>query len=297
MTALHSGRRRPADWPALRAAQAHDAAARVPFIAVDVQRAGATRMLGSVARAHRSALGRWPRWLQIDDECVVLTAAAAERAEALATMHEQLRRDGLIRAWRDERFPLYARDGTDLGITIERAAARFWGTLTLGAHCNGYVAGADGVPRSLWIARRSDTKPTDPGLLDNLVGGGVPVGQTPLDTVVREGWEEAGLVPAQMTGLQRGGVVRLLRDIPEGLQREWIHVFDLAMERDTVPHNQDGEGAELRLLDAAEVIELAADGSAMTIDAALVTLDFALRHRLLEPAAHDALSAAWARWQ
>ena len=76
---------------------------------------------------------------------------------------------------------------------IERAAARFWGTLTFGAHANGYVADAQGRPTHLWIARRSTHKATDPGKLDNLVGGGVPHGQTPFETLVREGFEEAGL--------------------------------------------------------------------------------------------------------
>ena len=49
---------------------------------------------------------------------------------------------GLIRAWRDEPFALFdPADGARLA-TMERAAARFWGTLTLGAHANGYVADA-----------------------------------------------------------------------------------------------------------------------------------------------------------
>ena len=73
--------------------------------------------------------------------------------------------------------------------TIERAAARFWGTLTLGAHCNGYVADAHGRPTHLWVARRSLSKPTDPGMLDNLIGGGVPLGQSPLEALQREAFE------------------------------------------------------------------------------------------------------------
>ena len=68
--------------------------------------------------------------------------------------------------------------------TIERASARFWGTLTLGAHATGYTRSAGGRPEALWIARRSFTKATDPGMLDNLVGGGVPHGRVlrPADT-------------------------------------------------------------------------------------------------------------------
>ncbi len=43
----------------------------------------------------------------------------------------------------------------------------------------------------MWIARRSPTKPIDPGMLDNLVGGGLAAGLTVAQTLVKEGWEEA----------------------------------------------------------------------------------------------------------
>lgn len=276
-------------WPALIAARAHDPLTRVPFFVAGAQRQ--TFEAGSVARAHVAALRRWPQWLQVHSERITLRAAAAAQAEAMATMNHALRAEGLIVAWRDEPFPLFDVHGRALGFAIERAATRFWGTLTLGAHCNGFVADAQGRPAQLWIAQRALNKATDPGKLDNLIGGGVPAGQSPRDTVLREGWEEAGLQPAQMAGLARGRVLQLLRDIPEGLQREWVHVYDLALPAGVTPCNQDGEVAALALHPLPQALALAA-GHAMTVDASLVTLDFALRHRLLEPAAHAALEHA-----
>jgi 8-oxo-dGTP pyrophosphatase MutT (NUDIX family) len=277
-----------APWPALREARGHDAATRVPLHCTD----GRTRLhVGSVAHAHLSALRRWPQWLRVENESVTLHAAEAARTDALSAMNHALRAEGLIVAWRNELFPLYDVSGRALDVAMERAATRFWGTLTLGAHCNGFVADGQGRPARIWIARRSATKPTDPNRLDNLVGGGVPAGQSPCDAVIREGWEEAGLLPEQMGGLQRGRIVQLLRDIPEGLQREWIHVYDLALPDDTVPRNQDGEVGELLLHDVAHALRLAAS-SEMTVDASLVMLDFALRRGLFDPATHAALSAA-----
>lgn len=276
-------------WAALVAARAHDTATRVPFAVADA--AGHALPVGAVARAHLGALRRWPRWLAPHDDGVTLVAPPPARAEALATINDALRADGLIVAWRDEPFALLDLHGRALGVAMERAATRFWGTLTLGAHCNGYVADAHGRPARLWIARRSPTKATDPNRLDNLIGGGVPAGQSPRDTVLREGWEEAGLQPAQMQALQPGRVLRLLRDIPEGLQREWIHVYDLALPHDATPRNQDGEVAALQLHDVADALALAA-GTEMTVDAALVTLDFALRHRLLDADRAAALADA-----
>lgn len=266
-------------WPALRQALAHDAAARVPFVLNGLP-------VGSVARVHLPAL----RALGVaaGDEGVTLQAGDA----ALAVLNAALRAQGLILAWRDEPFAIFdPSSGARLGV-MERAAARFWGTLTLGAHANGYVADAMGRPTHLWIARRSFTKATDPGKHDNLIGGGVPDGQSPRQALVREGWEEAGLTPTQMQAAQEGSVLRLQRDIPEGLQHEWLYVFDLLLPADARPHNQDGEVAGFTCLPLPQALQLAA-GDTMTVDAALVTLDFALRRALLPAAQRQRLEARW----
>lgn len=279
-------------WPAIAAASAA-VVPRAPFLVVD---RGAALRAGSVARAHLQALARWPRALRVDDDAVTLLLPAPERTAFFAEANRRLRDAGLIVAWRDETYPVPAEADGRLLATFERAASRFWGTLTFGAHCNGYLRGAGGAPTHLWIARRADDKPTDPGMLDNLIGGGVPHGQTPAETVVREGWEEAGLVPAQMAALEAGRIVGLTRDIPEGFQNERLSVYDLALPLGLEPRNQDGEIQSIARMPLAEAFERAAAGE-MTVDAALVTLDFALRRRLLAGDAHATLeSAAAALW-
>lgn len=244
---------------------------RLPFFVGDHE-------AGSVAREHLGALRAWPQWLGLDDSAVRLLAS--DRDAAFASMNAALREQGLIRAWRDEFYPV-----TDLATgqrlaRTERAASRFWGTLTFGAHANGYVAGDDGRPSHLWIARRSPTKATDPGMLDNLIGGGVADGQTPLEALVREGFEEAGLHPPQMAAARAASVLRLNRPIPEGHQLEDLYAFDLLLPAELVPQNQDGEVAGFECLPVDEAVHLALGGT-MTVDASLVTLEFAARHGLL----------------
>jgi 8-oxo-dGTP pyrophosphatase MutT (NUDIX family) len=99
---------------------------------------------------------------------------------------------------------------------------------------------------------------------------------------VREGWEEAGLEPAQMAALVTGCLVDLECDIPEGRQHERLHVFDLELPAGLAPRNIDGEVAEHRLMPVAEALARAAAGE-LTTDAALATLDFAVRRGLVEP--------------
>ena len=43
---------------------------------------------------------------------------------------------------------------------VERAAVVVFGLATVGCHVNGYVAGADGAPEAVWLARRALSKPT-----------------------------------------------------------------------------------------------------------------------------------------
>ncbi len=270
------------NWEALAAARAHDAAARLPFVVGGCH-------VGSVARVHLTALRAWPAWLAVTDDAVELIAA--DREAALAAINATLREAGLVRGWRDEAFAIVDPASGRRLATTERAASRFWGTLTQGAHATGYVADGRGRPTHLWIARRSAAKATDPGLFDNLVGGGVPAGQTPFEALVREGWEEAGLQPVLMRRARPGRVLRLQRDIPEGLQLEDLHGYDLPLPPGQAPANQDGEVAGFQCLPVDEALALAA-GSAMTVDAALVTLDFALRHDLLPATEVPALAAA-----
>jgi 8-oxo-dGTP pyrophosphatase MutT (NUDIX family) len=261
-------------WPALASAQRCNPQARVPFFADH-------HAVGSVHVKHLAVLAAWPQWLRVVPglSVTLLVGAGPERDRALATVNQRLRELGLVLGWRDETIALvHPEHGQHLG-RIERASARFWGSLTLGAHANGYLADTAGRPTHLWLARRSANKATDPGLWDNLVGGGVPDGQTPWEALLREGWEEAGLSRQQMLQAQTGSVMRLHRDVPEGLQLEDLYSHSLQLPAGLVPVNQDGEVAAFECLPIDQALGLAASQQ-MTVDASLVTLDFALRHQL-----------------
>lgn len=268
-------------WHALDAAR-RQLRLRRPFV-VDGER------VGSVDRTHLGALEGRSHWLEVRESAVVLTAAADDREAVLAELNDQLRELGLIRGWRDEAFPLLSPSTGRVMAVFERASARFWGTLTLGAHCNGWVAAESGEPQWLWIARRSLTKATDPGKLDNLIGGGVPSGQTPLQALIREGFEEAGLQPQQMLAVQPAAIIELHRDVPEGLQFERLHAFDLELPAGLSPCNQDAEVSGIERMTLAQALD-AASGPEMTVDAALVTLEFLLRQGAIAAGpARDAL--------
>jgi 8-oxo-dGTP pyrophosphatase MutT (NUDIX family) len=219
--------------------------------------------------------------------CFARTAAVEEVTRALAD-------EGLLSAWRDERYAVAVEFGAAPLIDIERAAARYFGIRTYAVHVNGLVRGGSGL--AMWLARRSPVKAIDPGMLDNLVGGGIATGYGVLDTLRKEAWEEAG-IPANVAARARPqGSIDICRQQPQGLQRETVFIYDLEVDADFTPANQDGEAVEHRRLamsDAAKLIAADAGDDAVTADASLVILDCLLRHGALGPDSADirALSA------
>jgi len=209
-------------------------------------------------------------------DCATRTAAVEDVTRVLAG-------EGLLSAWRDERYAVAVEFGAAPLVDIERAAARYFGIRTYAVHINGLVRGGGGL--RMWLARRSPTKAIDPGLLDNLVGGGIATGYGVLETLRKEAWEEAG-IPADVAARARPqGSIDICRPQPQGLQRETVFVYDLELDADFRPANQDGEAVEHRQLTMAEAAELIADNGdgAVTADASLVILDCLLRHGALGP--------------
>ncbi len=205
-------------------------------------------------------------------------ATAEDRTAAVAEVTAALREEGHITGWRHESYPVAAAFGGPPLLSVERAAAYHFGIRTRGAHLNGYTG--NGSECRLWIARRAATKPIEPLMLDNLVGGGVSLGFTPQQTILKECDEEAGIPLNRARKARERSTVVCTVDVPEGLHWECLHCFDLKLDDDFTPVNRDGEVAEFRLLPIREVRELIRDTSEFTIDAALVTLDFMLRHEM-----------------
>ncbi len=209
----------------------------------------------------------------------------AARTAALARVVEMLAVESRLSAWRDERYAIAAHWGAEPLCLIERAAARFFGIRTYAAHVNGLVGGKS-TATAMWLSRRSPDKAIDPGLLDNLIGGGIPAGASVAATMVRESWEEAGIPAVIAATATHEGEVRVCRAQADGLQRETVFVHDLWLDREFTPSNQDGEAVEHRLVtldEAAAIVGHDRGPDLTTADASLVILDFLLRHGEFDP--------------
>lgn len=275
--------------PCIACARRFDPRAHRPFFM-------ASEQVGWIREPEVALLASWPDVFDIDAAAVRLSARFDENADrrsaALAAVVGALAAQGRIVGWRDETYAIRnAFDAPPLAY-IERAAARFFGTMTYAVHLNGIVKYADRAPQ-LWIARRSETKATDPGMLDNVVAGGIAWGLSVEDTLAKECWEEAGIEAGLAGKAERGRTVHVLQSLPEGTQAEQVFVYDLALPEDFAPRNQDGEVGEHRLARIDEVARWIEDGE-MTVDASLATLDCMLRHRWIDEEAAAGIETLFA---
>jgi 8-oxo-dGTP pyrophosphatase MutT (NUDIX family) len=282
--------------PCITAARRFDAAAHLPFWI-------GAEQVGWIRAGDVPLLTRWPDVFEIDSNSsharVTLAAAFNSvdlRSAALGSVIGALAAEGRIPGWRNETYAIRnAFDAPPLAY-IERAASRFFGTMTYAVHLNGVVEYADGAQKGapqLWIARRSDTKATDPGMLDNVVAGGIGWGFGIEATIIKECWEEAGIPEEIAARAVAGRTAHVLQSLPEGTQAEQIFIYDLALPADFAPRNQDGEVGEHRLARIDEVARWIEEG-AMTVDASLATLDCLLRRRWLDEEACAGIEALFA---
>jgi hypothetical protein len=272
-------------FPCIQAARSFRAAAHLPFCI-------AGERLGWIGLDDVPLLGLWPEWFDCSDARIALSPALdtpESRTAALDQVVRTLAEGGRITGWRDETYAIRAAFDAAPAALIERAAARFFGTLTFGVHLNGIVA--DEQAPHLWLGKRSLSKPIDPGKYDNLVGGGIGWGYGVFPTLVKECWEESGVPPELAARAQAGRSLYLLQEVAEGVQAEQLFVYDLELPHDFKPANQDGEVSEHRLVSVGEAQRLIM-AEALTVDAGLVTLDWLLRSGRLKADAAEAAGFA-----
>ena len=224
-------------------------------------------------------LARWPNVFASEGEAIALLPSTPQaRSDALGAIARALAGEGFVRGWRDERYTVFSHATGAPLFALERAAMRAFGLTARSTHLNGYVRGSGGW--NLWIARRSDSKPIDPGKLDNLVGGGIAEGMDAPRTLEKECAEEAGIPAALVAMARRAASLRVTKSVPEGVQDEVLYTYDLELPSDFRPINHDGEVAEFRLVTPDELIALLA-AREFTVDAGVVAIDFLSRHGAL----------------
>jgi 8-oxo-dGTP pyrophosphatase MutT (NUDIX family) len=182
---------------------------------------------------------------------------------------------------RGEMTPVLRRWGEGALGQIDRAGLPTLGLPAFGVHVNGFVPGEAGL--RLWVGRRAMDRLVAPGKLDHLVAGGVPMGFTAWETLVKEADEEAGLSPDIARTARAVGAISYRLALPEGLRNDTLFVFDLELPPDVTPVSNDGEVERFELWPIGRVIETLRETDEFKFNVNLVLIDFLVRHGFLDP--------------
>ncbi len=241
-------------------------------------------------RISPSPLARFPHVFHVDAKTVTLQPRLDRfetRSEAVAEVLSTLRAEGLVPGWRNELYAVAQGFHEEPLLVMERAATVLFGTLSYCVNLNGFVGRE--WEMKLWIAKRADTKPVDPGMLDLIVSGGQPMGISPWDNLMKECSEEAGMPESLARNAKPVGIITLLALIRGHMRVGLQFNYDLELPKDFAPENTDGEVAAFMLIPVGDLIERLRSADEFSYDVALVQLDFLIRHGFVGPQDPDFL--------
>ena len=218
-------------------------------------------------------------WQESELGLVIPNLSEGDLNQLFARFAKDAYEEGLLWSWVGEPFPVKASVTDPTRFVMERTMTAPLGCLTFGVHLNGYVRTHEGI--ELWVAKRSQNKPTFPGKLDNMVGGGQPAGIGLFENLLKECFEEAGISEAQASQSVSTGTISYRHTDGRGLKRDILYCYDLELPDSFVPTCQDGEVESFERLPIDDVLSMIETTDAFKYNCNLVIIDFAIRHGIL----------------
>lgn len=244
---------------------------------------GATRV-GWLHHSLGTEVGKWPDVFAISEFSVTMLPKYRDfvsRSKMVKPVLRAFQAQGLVLGWRDEAYPVMKAWGDIPLMEIERAACPTLGIRSWGIHVNGYVWKNDEL--HMWVAKRAADKPTYPGMLDNIVAGGQPIGICVKANLAKESWEEAGISSELSSKAVSVGMISYVHQISTGLKPDQMFCYDLELPLDFTPRNIDSEVEEFKLWPVSRLAEIVRDTSKFKFNCNLVIIDFLIRHGILTP--------------
>ena len=241
-------------------------------------------------RVGRIRHGLVPRLAAIGDTFIVESDAVhlnprfatfAARSAAMEAVLKALEAEGIVSGRRDEYYPVTRRYAEPPFLQIERAGVPHFGVRAFGVHLNGFVRRPDGI--WMWIGRRAKSKHTYPGMLDNTVAGGQPIGLSLFDNLLKECREEANIPQEIASRAVAVGCITYTLEAADGLKPDVQFCYDLELPEDFTPTNPDGELEAFYLWPIARVARIVEETQEFKFNCNLVIIDFLLRHGLIPP--------------
>jgi len=261
----------------IAACNAHSFDGKLPFHVGGIQ-------VGWVHENIAERMTRWNHYFKVTGSEVAILESLKDveaRSKALAEAGAALVVQQALPRNRKELCPVMAKFGGEMLLRIDRAWLESYGVVSYGVHVNGYVETPDGP--ELWIGVRSKSRPVAPGKLDNMVAGGLPVGLSLAENVVKEAAEEASVPEALAQTACPAGVITYMIDTKNGMRRDMLFVYDLKLPADFAPVNEDGEVSGFVKWPAQQALRVVEETDEFKFNVNLVIIDFAIRHGLIAP--------------
>ena len=249
----------------------------LPFVIDDIP-------LGLIRRDKIDILKKFNQTFVISADYVTLLNELDDfenRSTSVAQVVEKLSSENEIPIPRREMYPISRDIHYPPLMQIERVACPFFGFRTFGVHMNGFVRQTDGI--YMWIARRAWNKSTYPGMLDNMVAGGQPLGLGLKENLIKECGEEAGIPIEISRNVRPVGVIMYDHQSAEGAKPDCQYCYDLELTENFRPVAVDGEVQEFMLWPLHQVAEKVNDTLEFKFNCNLVIIDFLIRHGYLDP--------------
>jgi len=249
----------------------------------------AKQLVGWLSHDFAEELRSWPELFVIATDVVKVTVQEKQagltdfksRTGALKIVNESLVRKGVIKQTHGEHYPVKSQFQEPPLLVIDRASASYYGIKAWGQHLNGYVRKRGEI--YMWIARRARDKRTFPGMLDNMVAGGLPYNISLRENIAKECSEEASVPEALLAPLKSVGAISYCAETNEGLKSDILFCYDLELPESFQPVCQDGEVEEFSLLPLAEVASIVRETNSFKPNCDLTIIDFLIRHGVIKP--------------
>lgn len=228
----------------------------------------------------------WPEFWTIDQEERKLVFHGGNsfedrtrRMEATLRANPKTDESSAFSRWCDELFPIYTSEGEHV-LDLDGAGVDAFGIVNFACHMIGYVKTESGL--KYWVPRRARTKRSFAGMLDNTVGGSLRTGESPLDCIVRETAEEAGL-PEEITRASIkacGALSFTMTQTDDGLpgcQHQVQYLYEMEVSEDKVLVPFDGEAEFFTLMTLDEVLSALGKGE-FKLNCAMTWMAFLIRH-------------------
>ena len=257
------------------------------------------RPLGYMPRTFVEQMS-WSSDWKIDTEKRFLTLLPSSfegRTQAInSTLSTNYTKKNVVKKWFDDNLAIKTSGG-DHVLDMDRGGVDLFGVITHGVHLTAFVKTDTGL--KYWVPRRSYTKSTFPGLLDNFAAGSLSSGEKPWEAMLREATEETTILPEYTSANMKScGTLTFqlvtTNDGRPGCQHQTQYVYEMELPQDVIPGPNDGEVENFELMTLEEV-QAALGRGKFTPNRTLTYVAHFIRHGIVNAANEERIIELCAR--